>query len=103
MTFVIRASSFFVKRYLKVTDQGVDFMETAATGGRKRFNFGQIEFILLSPAQVLSFQVGNEVFSIQTNPNKPKHVAAIRELLARVGASREQSVGFPVIQPGQRA
>src|SRR5437763_1536616 len=35
MSLVIRASSWFTKRYLKVTDWGVDFMETAAVGGRR--------------------------------------------------------------------
>lgn len=101
MALIIRANSWFVSRYLKLKDHGVEFMETAAMGGKRKITFGQISFVLMSPKHVLSLQVGNEVFSIQTKPNKAKHQAVIDGLLAGVG--RDRSVGFPVIQPGQRS
>ena len=102
MALVIRASSFFTKRYLKVTDWGVDFMETAALGGRRKFAYGQIDFVLMSPSFVLSFQVGNEVFSIQTKPQKFKQQQAIEQLKTMVAASQQQSVGFPVTPIARR-
>ena len=44
----------------------------------------QIDAILMSPDHVLSFQVGNEVFSLPTRPGKKAHQAAIDELLRQV-------------------
>ncbi len=99
MTHTIRASSLFVKRFLKIKDTGVIFMETAAMGGTRKFRFDQIDYILMSPAHMLSFQVGNEVFSIQTRPDKQTHTLAIRALRQAVGNSQEQAKGFPVM-PG---
>jgi hypothetical protein len=99
MAAVIRASTFATKRYLKVTDWGVDFLETALVGGRKKFSFGQIDYILISADNILSFQVGQQVFSIQTKPGKAAHQAAINHLVNAVAGSHQRVGGFPVIQP----
>ena len=101
MTYKIRSSSLFLNRYLKVTDSGVIFVETALMGGKKKFSYGQIDYVLMSPANVLSFQVGNEVFSIQVDPFKPKHQQAVAQLTGMVQASTQQTVGFPVLPAGR--
>jgi hypothetical protein len=97
MAMIIRASSFFTKRYLKLKDWGVDCMETAAVGGRKKYQFHEIDLILMSASNVLSLQVRNEIFSIQTKPHKAAHQEVIRQLIAAVAASRERTGGFPVL------
>ena len=96
MSVTIRASSFFMKRYLTVKDQGVVFMETAALGGKRRFQFGQIDYVLMSPTNVLSFQVGQEIFSIPVKPWKPKHQLAMQKLKDGVSSSYMSAKGFPV-------
>ena len=97
MALIIRASSLFTKHYLKVAPWGVDYMETSGLGGRRKFTFGQIDCILMSPDNRLSFQVGQEVFIIQTNPNKPRHQQTIQEFTQAVGRSRESAGGLPVV------
>ena len=84
MAFKIKANTAFTVRFLQVTSKGVVFQETAALGGKRRFTFDQIDAILMNPGNVLSFQVGNEVFSIPTRPDKKAHQAAIDELLQQV-------------------
>jgi hypothetical protein len=98
----IRANSFFVNRYLKVTDTGVIFVETAAMGGKRKFNFGQIDYLLMSPSNVLSFQVGHEVFSIPIRPKKARHQQAVQQLKTMVAASQQQTGGFPVLPMPQK-
>lgn len=94
MSLIIRANSFFVKRYLKVDQYGVEFLETAAFGGRRSFRFDQIDCILISPERILSFQVGNEVFRIQTKPGKAQHQQTIQYLLSAVAAAHSRASGL---------
>jgi hypothetical protein len=99
VSFKIKASSFAVNRYLEVHSSGVIFCETAALGGRRTFTYQQIDCVLLSPASVLSFQVGTEVFSLPINQGKAEHRQAVEALLA--GLQRPQATGgFPVQAPG---
>jgi hypothetical protein len=81
MKLKITSGSLFMKYYLIVDAQGVKFYESAALGSAKRFQFSQIKSVLMAPDHRLSFQVGNEVFSIPTQPDKAKHQAAIDALL----------------------
>jgi hypothetical protein len=81
----IDASTLLTRRYLKLRKNGVYFYGNSFWGGNS-FRFDQIDCVLLSPTHELSFQVGNEVFSIQTKPNKPRHQAAIAALLEGLGA-----------------
>ena len=67
--------------YLVVTDTGVKFSETFAFSSVRRFPFSDIACVVLGPDHTLSFKVGEEIFSIPTKPNKPKHQAAISALL----------------------
>lgn len=84
MTLKISASSLFKNHYLTLDSGGVKFYESAGIGGARRFRFDQILCILMSPDNTLSFQVGQEVFSIKTNPSNPKHQAVINTLLQEV-------------------
>jgi hypothetical protein len=97
MALKIKASSFFIAHYLKLTERGVVFMETAAIGGKHKFDYGEIDLILLSPTNVLSFQVGGRVFSIPTRPDKPAHRQVIDELVKMVARTQQRTAGFPVM------
>lgn len=81
MALRISASNLVTNHYLIVRSDGVKYTETSFMGGTRHFRFSQIDCILLSPAHKLSFQVGQEVFSIPTDPNNDKHQAAIATLV----------------------
>ena len=78
MALRINANSLMVRRFLTLKDEGVVFAETTIMGGQRKFSYGQIDHVLMSQDNVLSFQVGHEVFSLQT---KPKHQLAIKTLV----------------------
>jgi len=92
MTLKISASSLFKNHYLKLDSKGIKFYESAAIGGAKRFRFNDILCILMAPDNTLSFQVGQEVFSIKTNPRNTKHQAVIDTLIQEV----QRANGLPV-------
>jgi hypothetical protein len=83
MSKKISHNKLFAKHYLSVEADCVEFYENAALGTR-RFAFKRIEYVVLSPDNKLSFQVGEEVFSIQTVPGDAGHQAAINALLLAV-------------------
>jgi hypothetical protein len=76
MSLKIDASTLLVRLSLTVDSGGVLFYN-GAFGSAKRFRFRQIECLLLSADDKLSFQVGAEVFTIQTKPGNPKHQRVI--------------------------
>ena len=84
MALKISNNTLLSKHYLAVDSGGVQFYENAAFGGLKRFPFSQIECVLMSPEYVLSFQVGEKVFSIPTKPDDAKHQEVINALLQEV-------------------
>jgi len=84
MSLEINASDLVTKRYLAVGSEGVKFCETSLGGGVRRFRFSEIECILLSPEHKLSFQVGKEIFTIPTKPDKDKHKTVIATLVQAV-------------------
>ena len=86
MSLKITNSSLFEKHFLSVDSDGVRFYNSGLFGA-KRFRFNQIETVLLSANHTLSFQVGNEVFSIPTKPENPKHQNVIDFLLQEVRRS----------------
>jgi hypothetical protein len=92
MSLKITSSSLITKHYLIVDSGGVKFYESAAWGGAKRFQFNQIECVLMAPDHKLSFQVGNEVFSIPTKPDNAKHKAAIDALLQEVRRTKAAGI-----------
>jgi hypothetical protein len=100
MAMKIKAGGFLSSTFLKITDKGVVYSEATAFMTTRRFNFGQIDLILMSPTNELSFQVGQELFKIKT---KPKHGRAIQLLCDSVAGAETQSVGFEVIRTAQVA
>jgi hypothetical protein len=83
MSLKIANNSLFQKHFLKVDSDGLKFYDGALLGAR-RFRFNQIDTVLLSPTNILSFQVGNEVFSIPTKAGDVKHQNVIDFLLQEV-------------------
>ena len=49
-----------------------------------RIAYHQVEYVLLSNDHLLSLQVGNNVFSIPTQPGNSQHMEAINTLLNKV-------------------
>lgn len=74
MGLKIKANSFAMNRWLEVVPHGVVFCETAAFGGKREFEFREIECVLISSEGVLSFQVGNEIFSLPVKQEKHREV-----------------------------
>ena len=77
-----------VAHSLKISGQGVTFQNTAISSAKRSFAFTQIDGILMSEKNVLSFQSGNEVFSIQTRSDQPQHAEAIEAMVKAVQASK---------------
>ena len=86
MSLKIKANTFVTVRYLEIHSDGVTFCETAAMGGKHRFTFAQIEYLYLSPQNVLSFQVGTEVFSVPMKLDNAKQKLALDSLLGKLRA-----------------
>jgi hypothetical protein len=87
MALKISASDLVTNRQLLVDDTGVEYRETAAFGGGKRFPFSQIDCVLLSPKGVLSIQVGSEVYGIPTKTDNTKHKELIDTLVKALKAT----------------
>jgi len=84
MSLKITANTLATNRYLEVHGNGVSYNESALFSNVRNFTFNEIDFILLSEDNVLSFQVKQEVFSIPINPNKEKHKQVIDTLIREV-------------------
>ncbi len=89
MGLTITHSNLLTRRYLKIRKDGVKFYGGSFFGGR-RFRFEEIDCVLLSATHELSFQVGQEVFTIATRPDKPKHQQTVAALLEGLERSRSQ-------------
>jgi hypothetical protein len=85
MSLTIKANTFATQRYLQITPTGVVFCETAFTGGKRTFRFQEIDNVLMSTENVLSFQVGQEVFSLPVKPTNSKHQETINAMIQGVG------------------
>lgn len=83
----IKANTFLEQWSLRIYTGGVHYLKSAFIGGIRHFAFSQIESVLLSDRGELSFQVGNEVFSIPVKLRNPNHKMAIDWLAygARMG------------------
>jgi len=84
MALKIKANSLIEHCYLQIFGSGVEYRRTAFTGGARHFPFGQVDAILMDANNVLSFQVGEEVFSLQTKPSNAKHREVIGIFLQEV-------------------
>jgi hypothetical protein len=85
MGWKIKSNTLFIQRYLKIDAFGVTFCETAFTGGKRTFRFEEIDGVCMSPENLLSLHVGNEVFSLSVNPEKKQHQEAVSALLSGLG------------------
>lgn len=89
MEYTINANRFFrIQHWLKVSDAGVVYINTAVEKARRVFTFGQIGCVLLSDKKMLSFQVDEEVFEIPMKPEDEEHQNTIRHLLAGIERAR---------------
>ncbi len=59
--------------------------------GKTIHDYREVDAVLMGDDFVLSVQFGDEVFAIQTRPDKPRHQEVIEALLANVKAA--QGVG----------
>lgn len=84
MALKIKASTLFEACTLEILPTGVKYLKTALVGGKRVVAFSQIDCVLLSTSGLLSFQVGSEVFKIQTKPDDPKHNQVIEALVKGV-------------------
>lgn len=84
MAFQINANDLVTKRFLRIASDGVEFCETSIGGGARHFRFSDIVCILLSPENKLSFQVGQEVFTIPVNTENAKHQEVIAMFVQEV-------------------
>jgi len=93
MLYRINANTLAQKRYLQIDDKGVVYADIVFLSGARRFRFDQVDCILLSANQELSFQVGNEVFTLPVNLFNTRHMETINAFVTRV----HQANGFGVV------
>jgi hypothetical protein len=98
----IKANTLTRQRYLEIHSGGVIFCDAVALGGRRTFTYQQINCVLLSQDQVLSFQVGHEVFSLPLRPDNSAQLAALDTFVAGVKRSLEPSGPIMVQYPNAR-
>lgn len=89
MALKIDASSLVSRHYLIVNSDGVKYFEGALGIAARSFRFGQIECVLMSADHKLSFQVGQEVFTIPTKPENAKHQQVISTLVQELRRAGE--------------
>lgn len=78
----IKESSLLTNTILKIDSKGITYSDIIGT--KRKFGFGEIVCILMSEDNVLSFQVGEEVFKIRVKPGKKEHQAVIETFLREV-------------------
>jgi hypothetical protein len=83
----IKTSDLLGYCLLEVSPKGVAYTNGSLSIARK-MGFHQIALVLLSADHVLSFQVDQEIFKIQTKANDPKHQELICRLVEQVNQSR---------------
>lgn len=90
---IIKASTLFERRFLELTDAGVRFCDSPISSAGRKFRFDDVRGIVLSMDDILSFQVGEEVFSIQVKPGDGRHLEAIDAFVRAV--SRAHGLAEP--------
>lgn len=84
MSYTIDASNLLTRRYMRFDPTSVAICESTVASDERAIAYGQIDAILLSPDGMLSFQVGRNVFKIQTKPEDAGHQQAIRAFVEYV-------------------
>jgi hypothetical protein len=87
----IISRGFLDGKMLFLLPEGIKFRQTSAFSSVRKFDYRQVDAIVMAPDDTLSFQVGREVFSIPTNPGDKKHEHAIQLLLDRVRGGNPQA------------
>jgi hypothetical protein len=86
MDLKIRESGPFVRRSLAVLPAAIIYEQKDFEGSQeRRFQFREIECILLAANDELSLQVKGKVYAIQIRPQEKQHRQAIKNLLEGVG------------------
>jgi hypothetical protein len=84
MSLKISKGSLFEKSFLVVDKKGIKVYSSAISASTRRIRFDQIECVLMSADNRLSVQVGQDIFTIQTDAGSEKHQAVIDALLAGI-------------------
>jgi hypothetical protein len=87
MALKITFSSLAESRVLTVDDAGVRFQDGVVYRGTSRIAFRDILAIVLSPKGLLSIQVGDKVYKIQTKLGDRSHQQVIDALVRGAKAS----------------
>ena len=95
MKLKIRHRSFAENRMLEVNETGVVFTEASGFSKTRKFRFDEILCVLLSPENLLSFQVGADVFTVPTKPDDLEHRAVIKALVAGARATLPADLSNP--------
>lgn len=70
MALKIINSGLLTRTSLEVKPNGILFISAAGFASKRNFGFREVEAVLISSKHTLSFQVGREVFSVDTIPGK---------------------------------
>ena len=85
MKLKIKQHGLVEAKTLVLTEEGVVFRQAnALSAPKKKFNFSQIDYILLSLGNAFSFGVGDEVFSIQIDSTNKNHQELIDTMVRKV-------------------
>ena len=84
MSLKISKSNWFEKSFLIVDKKGIKAYASAISASTRRIRFDQVDCVLMSPEHKLSLQMGQDIFTIQTDAGSEKHKAVIDALLAGV-------------------
>ncbi len=83
MKLKIDASDLVTRHYLEVSDRGIEYCQTSAFGGVRRFRFDQVDAVLRGQGK-LSFQIGRETFKIPIRLENGMHRATMARLVSEV-------------------
>lgn len=87
MALTIDSSDLLTRRFITLGSTGVVYCDSPLSSSGRSFVFAQIECILLASDGVLSFQVGDEVFKIQTKAGDANHRHVIETFVNAVNAT----------------
>jgi hypothetical protein len=93
MALSIKGGSLMESVFIRLGAREVTCQRTAFMGGRKKFAYEDIDYVLMSEDGLLSIYSGLEVFSIPTKPGQPKHRLVIEALIDRVRGGHQTQGG----------
>lgn len=84
MRMKITDNTLLENRHIEIDDASVTLCETAFTGGKDRYRYDQVEYVLLSEDGKLSVQAGARVLSVRFNADKEAHRQFLETLMSRL-------------------